>query len=73
MYIYENHLDGFYTSDRYMDSDELYCEECGDSDYCIGRADNRKQARKLMESYLGNDDDVPEDFIEHFVDQNWKN
>lgn len=72
MYIYENHLGGFYINDRYFSDEELYCEECGDSDYCIGRADNRKQATKLMQGYLENNDNVPEDFIEHFVEQNWK-
>lgn len=36
MYLYENHLGGIYTSDEIIDEEELYCEECGDSDWYIG-------------------------------------
>lgn len=38
-YVYESHLGGLYTSDDYIPSDELYCEQCGDSDYEIGLFD----------------------------------
>lgn len=38
-YVYESHLGGYYTSDDYISSDELYCEQCGDSDYEIGQFD----------------------------------
>lgn len=37
VYVYESHLGGLYTSDDYIPSDELYCEQCGDSDYEIGQ------------------------------------
>ena len=36
VYVYESHLGGLYTSDDYIPSDELYCEQCSDSDYEIG-------------------------------------
>lgn len=36
VYVYENHLGGLYTSDDYIPSNELYCEQCGDSDWCLG-------------------------------------
>lgn len=39
VYVYESHLGGLYTSDDYIQSDELYCEQCGDSDYEIGQFD----------------------------------
>lgn len=38
-YVYESHLGGLYTSDDYISPDELYCEQCGDSDYEIGSFD----------------------------------
>lgn len=38
-YVYESHLGGLYTSDDYIPSDELYCEQCEDSDYEIGSFD----------------------------------
>lgn len=37
VYVYESHLGGLYTSDDYIPYDELYCEQCGDSDYEIGQ------------------------------------
>ena len=39
VYVYESHLGGLYTSDDYIPFDELYCEQCGDSDYEIGQFD----------------------------------
>ena len=39
VYVYESHLGGLYTSDDYIPYDELYCEQCGDSDYEIGLFD----------------------------------
>ena len=36
VYVYESHLGGYYTSDELLDSDWLYCEQCGDSDWCLG-------------------------------------
>lgn len=41
MYFYESHLSGvIYTTDYEKDYDELYCEECGDSDWYIGEFDS---------------------------------
>ena len=39
VYVYESHLGGLYTSDDCIPYDELYCEQCGDSDYEIGSFD----------------------------------
>ena len=39
VYVYESYLGGLYTSDDYIPYDELYCEQCGDSDYEIGSFD----------------------------------
>ena len=36
VYVYESHLGGLYTSDDYIPYDELHCELCGDSDWCLG-------------------------------------
>lgn len=35
-YLYENHLGGLYISDEQLDYDDLYCEQCSDSDWPIG-------------------------------------
>lgn len=46
VYVYESHLGGLYTSDDYIPYDELYCEQCGDSDYEIGAFDTFEEFLK---------------------------
>lgn len=48
MYIYESHMGGLYASDTYLDYKDLYCEECGDHDWYIGRAFTRAEAWELL-------------------------
>ena len=48
MYIYESHMGGLYTSDEPLDYEDLYCEECGDSDWLIGYAETRQDAWNLL-------------------------
>lgn len=43
VYVYESHLGGLYTSDDHIPFDELYCEQCGDSDRCLGWYDTFKE------------------------------
>ena len=39
MYLYESHLGGLYLSDEPIPYEELYCDQCGDSDIELGRVD----------------------------------
>ena len=48
MYIYEHHMGHLYTSDYPLDYGDLYCEECGDSDWLIGEANTREEAWELL-------------------------
>ena len=48
MYIYEGHMGTLYTSDYILDYDDLYCEQCGDSDWLIGQAETREEAWNLL-------------------------
>ena len=48
MYIYEGHLGSLYATDYDLDYDDLYCEECGDSDWLIGEADTKESAWVLL-------------------------
>lgn len=43
MYYYESHMGGIYTSVEYYDFDDLYCEECGDSDTFLGDYETFKE------------------------------
>lgn len=38
-YLYIYHMGGLYTSDRYLDFDDLRCETCGDTDQFVGAFD----------------------------------
>ena len=38
-YIYESHLGGIYFDTENKPSSELYCETCGDYDWCLGRVE----------------------------------
>lgn len=67
MYIYENHLGGgLYTSDYELDYEDLYCEQCGDSDGYIGEADTREEAYELLKDYYN------EEYLNEFL-KDWEN
>lgn len=73
MYIYEGHMGELYTSDESLDYEDLYCEECGDSDWLIGYAATREEAWNLLK----NDTDIngsggwSYDYIQEFL-KNWE-
>jgi len=50
MFIYESHMGGFFTSDHQLSFDEIYCEQCGDSDHLIGEANTAEDAWKLFKN-----------------------
>ena len=72
MYIYESHMGGLYTSDEPLDYEDLYCEECGDSDRLIGYAETREDAWNLLKD----DTDIDGsggweyDYIHEFINGN---
>ena len=37
MYIYQSHMGGLYATDEFLE--DTYCEQCGDSDFCLGYFD----------------------------------
>ena len=47
VYIYDSHLDGFYTNNKKLDDDFLYCETCGVSDYLIDSIRNNPTFNEL--------------------------
>lgn len=52
-YVYESHIGGYYPSDILIVSGLLYCESCGDSDWCLGWYDTLKE---FLESNADNID-----------------
>ena len=73
MWIYEGHLGSLYASDTYLDYDDLYCEQCGDSDLCIGYATNRAEAWNLLKDDTDIDGSGGWDYeyVQEFLDENW--
>lgn len=54
MYIYESHMGGLYANNEELSYEQLYCEQCGDSDSLIGEADSAEEAWALLK---------PNDFV----------
>ena len=48
MEVYENHLGGIYFDERILDFDDLYCEQCGDSDRHLGHADTWEEVLDMI-------------------------
>lgn len=44
-------MGGFYTSDKEIPFDELYCEECGDSDFPVTEFDSEDEDINVMELF----------------------
>lgn len=55
MYIYQGHLGGLYASDEPLEYDALYCEECGDSDQLVGKAETAQEAFDLLTQNIQDD------------------
>lgn len=75
MYIYFGHLTGnLYTSDEYLDFDDLYCEECGDSDSFVGYARTAKDAWNLLKDECDIDGSGGYDtnYVKNFIKENWE-
>ena len=74
MYIYENHLGGLYTDEDYLDYEDLYCEECGDSDWCIGQAETKEEAWELLkdETDINGSGGFEYEYVQNFIDINFK-
>lgn len=63
-------MGGLYTLDWQQDFGDLYCEECGDSDWEIGKAETRVEAKKLLKTskYY---DLYGKEYCEQFLDENF--
>lgn len=73
MYIYRGHLGSLYTSDEELDWEEIYCEACGDIDWCIGYASNREEAWELLkdETDINGSGGWAYDYVQEFLEENW--
>ena len=54
IFLYESHMGGYFLTDRELSNDELYCEQCGDSDYLVDMAylDNVESVADMLEGVV---------------------
>lgn len=73
MYIYKGHLGGLYTSEELIEYEDLYCEECGDSDNLIGYAETIKDAWDLLkeDTDINGSGGFEYDYVQEFINSNW--
>lgn len=73
MYIYEGHMRNLYTSDCELDYEDLYCEQCGDSDWLIGQADTRGEAWLLLkdDTDINGSGGWGYNYVQEFLDGNF--
>lgn len=74
MYIYQGHLGVLYTSDDILDYEDLYCEECGDSDRLIGYAETREDAWNLLkdDTDINGSGSWNYDYVQEFINSNFE-
>ena len=67
MFIYESHMGGFFASVEELSYEERHCETCGDSDWFIGEAETKEEAREIIKNefiYCGQEE--VEEFLEEY-------
>ena len=48
MYLYESHMGGLYSTQEEQEFEDLYCEQCGDSDWFIGEHETLEEYWNLI-------------------------
>ena len=73
MYIYEGHLGGLYTSEEPLEYEDLYCEECGDSDTLIGYAETKEEAWNVLkeDTAINGSGGWNYNYVKDFISRNW--
>lgn len=51
-FVYEDHLGGLYISPIEIEFEDLYCEQCGDSDTLLDFFQTLKDAEDFVKEYL---------------------
>ena len=58
MEVYESHMGGIYFDNEVLDYDDLYCEQCGDSDTHLGHADTWEELEAMLVWEYEDEDEV---------------
>jgi len=70
-YIYEGHMGSLYTSDEILEN--TYCEQCGDSDWLVGYAKDRKEAWTLLkpDTDINGSGGWDYDYVQEFINESF--
>ena len=60
IYLYESHIGGYYTYDRWDRSLEETCPACGGSDLCVGAYDDMEEVALEMFKHDATDEHIAE-------------
>lgn len=73
MYIYEGHLGSLYVTDEPQSYEELYCEECGDSDRELGCANTAEKAWGILKDVtdINGSGGWAYDYVKGFLERNF--
>lgn len=58
MEVYESHMGGIYFDNEVLDYDDLYCEQCGDSDTHLGHVDTWEELETMLVWEYEDEDEV---------------
>lgn len=69
LFLYESHTGGFYIEEELKNN--LYCEDCDDSDFYLGSFRTKEEAENLINLH-GDKDFYSEDYIQDFTNSIFK-
>jgi hypothetical protein len=66
-------MGSLYVSSYFLDFDDLYCDECGDSDTLIGYAETIKEAWDLLRDSIDTNGSGGWDYnyVKEFINEHW--
>lgn len=67
MEVYESHMGGIYFDNEVLDYDDLYCEQCGDSDTHLGHADTWEELEAMLVWEYEDEDEVYYKYDEDYM------
>ncbi|NLZ34913.1 MAG: hypothetical protein GX889_08450 [Clostridiales bacterium] len=65
LFLYESHTGGFYIEEELKNN--LYCEDCDDSDFYLGSFRTKEEALNLIRIHNEGDFEEFEDYVEGYL------
>lgn len=68
-YIYEGHLGSIYATSYELDYDDLYCEQCGDSDWLVGGVETVGELLDAIASLVVGAYNLSPEYVQEWVNE----